>query len=271
MQSIDVAGTRVRYEDAGTGPPLVLAHGLGQSSTGWRRATETLARTRRVIALDFPGFGASDIPSGASYDPEYFADVFAGFVAALQLERVDAAGHSAGGLVILLDALAHPERYGHVVLVDPAGFTPAPDNLLGTAAVSLVRLLVSIPRNRAMTRALYSTAFYNPRMLDEETVDEIARRRANPAAKAASRRAFTKFFDYCRRLEPLHERLQSLAVPVLVIWGSDDRLFRASDASVAERVLRHARIERIERCGHCPHIECPAQFAAMVLEFLSTT
>jgi len=85
----------------------------------------------------------------------------------------------------------------------------------------------------------------------------------------AVRRAFAKYFDFCRRLEPFHEGLASLDTPMLAIWGSDDRLFRATDAAVVKRVLRDVRIEVFERCGHCPQIEDPERFVASVLGFLA--
>ena len=265
---IDVAGTRVRYLEAGTGPPLLLVHGLGQSSTAWRRALPGFSERRRVIAPDLPGFGGSDAPLDAPYDPAYYADVLDAFARGLSLDGFDAAGHSAGGLTILIDALRAPARYRRIVLVDPAGFTPTPDNLLGTAAVSLTRLLVSMPRTRAMTKALYATAFFDPRNVDEETVDELVKRGANPPAKAAARRAFAKYFDYCRRLGPFHDGLRVLAVPVLAIWGSDDRLFRPNDAAVVNHVLPNSVTDVFERCGHCPQLEAPDRFVARVSEFL---
>ena len=268
---VDVAGARVRYLEAGTGEPLLLVHGLGQSSSAWKRVLPGLSDRRRVIALDMPGFGGSVAPPQAPFEPEYFARVIDGLAAALEIERMDAIGHSAGGLTLLLDALWANGRYGKLVLVDPAGFTPAPDNLLGTAAVSLARLLVSIPRSRTMTRALYSTAFYDARNVDEDTVDELIRRRADPSARLAARRAFGKYFDYCRHLEPFHMRLAALERPVLVVWGSDDRLFRSSDAAVAKRVLPAARVEVFERCGHCPQIEYPERFIELVTEFLAAS
>jgi 2-hydroxymuconate-semialdehyde hydrolase len=266
---VDVTGTRIRFLDAGSGPPLLLVHGLGQSSTAWRRCFAGLASERRVIAPDLPGFGGSDKPADVPYDPHYFTKVARGFVNALGLGRIDAVGHSAGALVLLLDALEEPQRYRRLVLADPVGFSPAPDNLLGAAAASLMRLLVSIPRNRALTRALYATAFFSSSAVDEETVDELDRRRASPQGKLAARRAFEGFFHFCQRLAPFHERLRSLETPSLVVWGSDDRLFRISDSAVARRVLSPARIETFERCGHCPQIEFPDRFAKLVLEFLA--
>lgn len=266
---VDVSGTRMRFFDAGSGPPLLLVHGLGQSSTSWYRCLEGLASERRVIVPDLPGFGASDKPADAPYDPPYFTRMLREFAGALGLRRIDAVGHSAGALILLLDALDGPQRYRRLVLADPVGFSSVPDNLLGAAAASLMRLLVSMPRNRALTRALYATAFFNSSAVDEETVDELFRRRTNPRAKLAARRAFEAFFHFCQHLAPFHERLRSLGTPSLVVWGGDDRLFRASDAAVAQRVLRPARIETFERCGHCPHIEFPTRFTNLVLEFLA--
>src|SRR4029077_11585165 len=134
---------------------LLLLHGLGHSSTAWRRSTEALAARHRTIALDLPGFGASDIPDDVPFGPRYFGRTVSSFLKALELERVDAVGHSAGALALVLSALESPEAFRKIVLVDPAGFTPAPDNLLGTATASLVRLIVSVPRTRPLTRALY--------------------------------------------------------------------------------------------------------------------
>ena len=269
-RAIDVAGSRVHYVEAGSGPPLLVLHGLGQSSTAWRRTLPALAATHRVIALDLPGFGESPAPDVQPYGgPEYFSRVVESATTSLGLDRLDAIGHSAGGLALMIDALRNPGRYRRIVLVDPVGFTPTPDNLLGTAAASLVRLFVGIPRTRAMTRALYATAFFDSSHVDDETVDELARRHADPAAKRIARHTFTKFFDYCRRLEPFHERLAALDVPVLAIWGADDRLFPASDAAALRRVLPQAKLEVFERCGHCPQIEQAERFVAVVEEFLS--
>ena len=260
----------MRYLEAGEGLPLLLLHGIGQSSTAWRRVFPALASTHRVLAIDLPGFGGSPAPKSGPYGaPKYFGRVVAEFATALDLATVDAIGHSAGGLALLNDALDHPARYRRLVVVDPAGFTPTPDNLLGNAASSLARLFVSVPHNRAVTRALYATAFFDASTLDEETVDELDRRHHDPAAKHVARTTLTKFIDYCRRLEPFHERLSSLRTPVLAIWGRDDRLFHPRRAGALQRLVPHARVEVFERCGHCPQIEAPARFAETVAEFLS--
>ena len=260
----------MRYLEAGDGLPLLLLHGIGHSSTAWRRVIPELASSSRVLAIDLPGFGGSAAPTSTPYGgPKYFSRVIDEFATALDLAVVDAVGHSGGGLALLDDALDNPARYRRLVVVDPAGFTPTPDNLLGSAASSLARLFVSVPHNRAITRALYATAFFDPSKLDEETVDELDRRHRDAAAKRVARTTLTKFIDYCRRLEPFHERLASLRPPLLAIWGSDDRLFHPRRATALARLLPHARVEVFERCGHCPQIEAPQRFVETVREFLS--
>jgi len=104
--SVDVAGTRARYLEAGSGQPLIVVHGLGQSSTAWRRVMPALASRRRTIAIDLPGFGESPAPESQPYGgPEYFSRVVDALGSALDLGQVDAIGHSAGGLALMLDAL----------------------------------------------------------------------------------------------------------------------------------------------------------------------
>jgi len=265
---VAAGGSHIRLRELGSGRPLLLVHGLGQSSTTWLRSMEPFARTRRAIAPDLPGFGVSGAPKSARLDPQYFADVVDEIVEALDLGPIDVVGHSAGALEVLLAARDSRERFRRIVLVDPAGFTPTPDNVLGTAAVSLFRLIVSLPRTRAMIRALYSTAFFDPAQVDEESVDEYVKRRSNAEAKRVSKQAFAEIYQFCTALAPFHERLASLKVPTLVIWGEEDRLFRVGDAEVAQRVLPNVRIERFDRCGHCPQIEQPERFVKATMEFL---
>jgi len=265
----DLDGARVRYLDAGSGTPLVLLHGLGQSSTAWRRSLDALAAKHRVIVPDLPGFGESDIPADVPFGPRYFGRIVGRLLSEIGLERVDAVGHSAGALALTLAALESPHSFHRIVLVDPAGFTPVPDNVLGAAAARLIRLVASVPRSRAVVGALYRTAFFDPHAADDDTIDEIARRQSDPRVKVTARQSFIRHYDFCRKLAPYHERLADLDAPILVIWGSDDRLFRSSDSAVARRVFRRVRVEVIERCGHCPQIERPDRFTDLVLDFLA--
>ena len=270
---IDVDGSRIRYIEAGSGPPLLLVHGLGHSSTAWRRVIDGLGADRRVIAPDLPGFGRSPAPtdnSAESYgEPDYFASVVGRFLDALGLAPCDAIGHSGGALALLLDAARQRAHYRHLIVADPAGFTPMPSRAFAFAASSFAGALMALTHSRTVRRALYATAFYDRHLVDEDTVDELMARDATPGAGRPVVTSFERFYEYCRRPDALPELFRSITVPTLVIWGSGDRLFRIRSAETVRRVLPQARVEVFERCGHCPHIECPARFVAAVEEFLS--
>lgn len=266
---LDIDGIDIHYLDVGTGPPLLLVHGLGHSSVSWHRNIDTLRRSHRVLALDLPGYGHSGSPAQAPYDPPWFASIVRRFVQALGLHTLDAVGTSAGGLCVLLSALDAPKMFGRIVIVNPVGFTRAPSDFVGNALLGVIGLWQTFPASRSLIRAGYASAFYDPSAADEATVTELHSRRRRPASLRAARAAIGAFYNYSRDLAALHARLESLSAPVLVIWGKNDRMLPFKDTRVAQRVLRRARIEWLDHCGHCPQLERPDDFNALVLEFLN--
>ena len=118
---VDVDGLPTRYLRAGTaGPPLVLLHGVGDNALDWQWVMPTLARTRRVYALDLPGSGGSINPD-IDYSPAFFTQFLSAFLDALEIERTAVVGNSLGGLVSLRLALSEPSRVSALGLVASAG------------------------------------------------------------------------------------------------------------------------------------------------------
>jgi pimeloyl-ACP methyl ester carboxylesterase len=268
-KTIDIGGDEISYLESGSGSPLLLIHGLGHSSSAWLRSFPRLEGRYRVIAPDLPGHGRSTAPP-ASYDPPHFARFITAFVSALGLGAADAAGNSLGGLALLLAALDHPHTFRRLILADPLGFTKPPVPPLGEALLSIIGLWLSFPRTRAVVRAGYAMSFFDAKLLDDESVNEIVARLGDQPRHKATRRTVTEIFHYSKRLTALHERLAHLAPPTLVVWGKNDPVLPSKDAEIARRVLPAPRIEVLERCGHFPHIEQSEAFCALALEFLST-
>ena len=267
-RQVEVDGCAIFTRDTGAGPPLLLVHGLGHSSTAWLRTIPTFAQNHHVLAPDMPGFGRSDA-SGAAYDPPYFARFILDFIAALELGPVDAVGNSLGGLAIALAALDRPAVFRSIVLIDPVGFTGPPVPPLDNVMLAFTALWMSLPRTRPLIRAGYAAGFFDPATLDEATVDEIEVRATSDEAKHAARKSLHAIFHFSRHLEQFHARLSVLAPRALVVWGKNDMVLPSKDAEVTRRVVPRARIELIDRCGHFPHIEQPVALSKLVLDFLN--
>ena len=106
--------------EAGVGPPVLAIHGLGATKGSFLPTVDALADHFRVIAVDLPGFGDSDKPIGAAYDPRFFADAIVDLLDALGLHRANLIGNSLGGRVALEVALREPERVDRLALLAPS-------------------------------------------------------------------------------------------------------------------------------------------------------
>jgi 2-hydroxy-6-oxonona-2,4-dienedioate hydrolase len=118
-RTIDIEGLRTHYLTAGSGPPLVLVHGVGTSAGEWSRVLPTLARDHLLYAIDLPGFDGSARPP--DYSPAFSARFVGAFLDALRVERPAVIGNSLGGLVAMHLALCDPERISSLILSDSAG------------------------------------------------------------------------------------------------------------------------------------------------------
>jgi pimeloyl-ACP methyl ester carboxylesterase len=269
-RSVFVNGLQIFYRETGSGHPLLLLHGVGHSSTAWLRSLPILGIRHRAIAPDFPGVGQSDVPD-ARFDPAFFARFALDFLGALGLERVDVAGNSLGGLTAMLAALDRPAVFRRLIAVDPLGFTIPPVPPLDDAVLTIIGLWLSFPRTRALVRAGYASGFFDPRLIDEASVDEIADRAQNQPRMDAARKTLREIFHFSKHLDAFHRRLMALPQPAMIVWGANDPVLPVKDVEIARRVLPRSRIEVLDRCGHCPHIERSEAFCALVLDFLNAT
>ncbi|MET0552456.1 MAG: alpha/beta fold hydrolase [Vicinamibacteria bacterium] len=261
---LDAAGWRVRYVRAGSGPPVVLLHGLASSIYTWSETLPGLAARHDVVALDFPGFG------GTETRPTLTADDLARVVPAvadgLGLGAYDLVGHSLGGAIAAVTAAAHPQRVRRLVLVDAAGFNlaasdrPAVVRALGTVPPAVFELL---PLRRPATALGLRQVFHDGRLLTRERVDEYLAPMARPGTAAALRSLLTS-----RDGLDVPAEVARIRQPTLVIWGRDDRWIDVSHAARFAAAIPGARTALLDGCGHMPQEERPADFVRLVLAFL---
>ena len=270
---VDVEGLPIRYLVAGEGPPLVLLHGAGDNALDWRWVIPDLAATHRVYAPDLPGSPDSARPA-ADYSPAFFERFVAGFLDALEIGPATFVGNSLGGLIALRFALSEPARVTALVLVDSAGLGRAINpaftsvNVLGLseAAIPFWRTPVG-----AYQRAWGRTALlfaHSPRTVPREWLAEQRRLALSPGYLEAHMTVLRAVVSPLGQREVLVNRLSSLKIPTLVVWGTQDRVFPPSQAREAVARLPEGSLALIPDCGHMPHVECPDRFLAALGEFI---
>jgi 2-hydroxy-6-oxonona-2,4-dienedioate hydrolase len=265
-------GLLIRYLTAGEGPPLLLLHALGESALDWRWVLSDLARTHRVYAPDLPGFGDSAKPA-ADYSPAFFERFAAAFLDALEVERSAVIGNSLGGLIALRLALSESSRISALALIDSAGLGREVSSALkwpalpgyGEAAITLSKTPLGATQ-RAWLRI--PLLFARPERVPPEWIEEQYRLSQLPGFSQAVVAALRAQVDPGGQREVLLDRLPSLEIPTLVVWGESDRIFPVSQARDAVAHLREGSLELVPDCGHLPHVERPKRFVAALDRFL---
>jgi pimeloyl-ACP methyl ester carboxylesterase len=269
LKSVAVNGTRVNYVEMGAGPPLVFVHGLAGCWQNWLENIPHFARTHRVVAVDLPGFGESELPNEDISIPGYgrFVDAFLG---AVGVERGAIVGNSMGGFISAEVALNHPGRVEKLVLVSAAGLvTVTPGRLSLAKRVAPYFHLVGARtvgrrehwvRRRGMRRMFLYGVATHPDLLQPELCFEIA----SGAGKDGFLDAFAAVLDYDFR-----DRLSDVEVPTLIVWGRQDKIVPVGGAHEYERLIAGSRKEIFEDTGHVPMIERPHRFNALLEEFLA--
>ena len=270
FRTVSTAHARLSMMEAGTGPPVVALHGLGGTKGSFLPTVAALEPRFRVIAVDLPGFGDSDKPIGAAYDPRFFARAVIDLLDALSLRRAHLIGNSLGGRIALEVGLRNPGRVGRLGLLAPSlawrrDRPWVPLLRLTRPELGLVQLAP-----RQMVDAIVRRVI--PGADDGWTaagVDEFLRAYLTPAGRAA-------FYAAARHIyldEPHGDggfwpRLSTLQADSLFVWGRRDRLVPiAFERHVAQALPRARQLEL--DCGHVPQVERPAETHAALEAFLS--
>jgi pimeloyl-ACP methyl ester carboxylesterase len=263
--------TRLYAEELGSGPPVVLLHGLGGSGYTWRYMVEGLARNHRVIAIDLKGFGRSDKP----YDQRYAALDQAAYVRAFLEQRglrgITLVGHSFGGAVAMVLALdlirVQPDRIGRLVLMDTPAFPQelSPTvQLLRKPVLPMLALSILPPIVVAQLSLINDDGAFAH--LTPNDVSMYAAPLADPGAAHAlvttAQRIVPENFD------ALVRRYPTIRQKTLLLWCRNDTVVPVSTGVQLQRMMPQARLELIEGCGHTPPEESPAAATAHILRFL---
>lgn len=255
-ETVEVSGKTLQYlkTGEGDGPPVLLLHGFGGDINIWVFNQEALAEAGRIVySLDLPGHGQSSKDVGEG-DIGSFVETVAGFMDEIGIEKAHLVGHSMGGAISASLALAHPERVASLVLIDSAG--------LGEEInADYIEGFIAANRRREMKSTL-GLLFSNPDLVTRNLVNDELRFKRMDGVDEALRATADKIFPDGKQADV--PDLSGLEVPILVIWGQDDKICPVSHS---ENLPEAARVEVLEATGHMPQMEAAGRVNRLIGQF----
>ncbi|OBJ51708.1 alpha/beta fold hydrolase [Mycobacterium sp. 1423905.2] len=278
LQFRTIHGHRRAFRIAGSGPVIVLLHGVGDSSTTWEPVHAKLAQRFTVIAPDLLGHGESDKPR-ADYSLASFANGLRDLLTVLEIDRVTLVGHSLGGGVAAQFAYQYPEFVERVVLVSAGGVTKDVSIALrlaamplGAEALSMLRLPGAVPAMGLLSRAVGNVIGSTRFTRDVTSLPRLVGGLSKPGAAAAFGRTLRGVVDTQGQYVTMLDRSYLMhGLPVQIIWGEDDLIIPVSHARLAHKQIPGSRLEILEESGHMPHGDHPDRFVRIVHEFIDST
>jgi pimeloyl-ACP methyl ester carboxylesterase len=273
-EEIVLSRRRIAYRIGGSGPLLVLIHGITSNSATWDRVLPKLARRYTVLAPDLLGHGRSDKFRG-DYSVGAHANTVRDLLDALGQRSATFVGHSLGGGVALQLAYQYPERVERLVLVAPGGFGREVTVLLRAASIPGSGPVLALAASRPIVEAgtLLAGTLGQLGVHGSTDIEELGRAYALLSDRA-SRRAFIhtlrSVVDHEGQRVSALDRVEVIKdFPALIVWGERDRILPARQGERIHREVPHTQLSVFKHAGHFPHRDDPAKFVRAVDAFVT--
>jgi pimeloyl-ACP methyl ester carboxylesterase len=276
LRETTIHGHRVAYRLAGSGPPIVLIHGITASSAVWESVGPELARHHTVLAPDLLGHGHSAKPRG-DYSMGAFASGIRDLALSLELGPATVVGHSLGGGVAMQFSYQFPQRTARLALVSSGGLGRRVHGLLRAATFPgselVLPLLAGRPvlaAGRAVGRGLGRVGL----QLGNDAT-EMARGHASledPESRTAFIQTLRASVDVTgQRVQAVDRLYLAGELPLLIVWGARDRIIPVAHGYRAHELVPASRFEVFESSGHFPYLDEPRRFVATLEDWIATT
>jgi pimeloyl-ACP methyl ester carboxylesterase len=273
-----IHGYRRAFRIAGSGPAVLLIHGIGDNSTTWHTVQSTLAQRFTVIAPDLLGHGKSDKPR-ADYSVAAYANGMRDLLSVLEIDRVTVIGHSLGGGVAMQFCYQFPQLVERLVLVATGGVTRDVHPMLrlaslpmGSEALALLRMPLALNTLQVAGRIVGTLLGSRGVARDLPDVVRILAELPEPTASSAFSRTLRAVVDWRGQVITMLDRCYlTKSVPVQLIWGDEDFVIPVSHARMAHAAMPGSQLEIFNRSGHFPFHDDPDRFVEVVGRFIDST
>ncbi|MDQ3719751.1 MAG: alpha/beta hydrolase [Actinomycetota bacterium] len=275
---IDLHGHPMVYRRTGSGPPVVLVHGMVNSSRHWEKVALALADRYTVIAPDLIGHGDSAGPRG-DYSLGAHASRIRDLLTAIGVDSATLVGHSYGGGVAMQFFWQFPQRTERLALISSGGLGPEVSPALRSAALPGASALLSLVAHRRLVAALAAGGDrLRERGAGAGVYLQALSRAMHPLTSPGARHAFLQtlrsVIDGHGQRVAANDRLYLLGhapTPTLIVWGGRDNTIPIAHGRAAHQAVPSSRFEVLDRAAHFPHLEDPAGLARVLAGFFETT
>ena len=261
-------GPEVRYLRAGQDPALVLLHSIRTELDLFQRVIPKLAGHFTVYALDYPGFGWSEIVPGADYREPAMREHVVNFIERLDLRDVTLTGESLGATLALTTAAMLGDRVNQVVAFNPYDYLPGVEraNLLASFIIKSVRAPLIGPifaamESRGTLAGILKGGFHDPRNMPPDLIDELVKSGKRPGYSNVARAVYRNLPSYVAA-RAYYARLE---VPVTLVYGDRD-WSRPVEREANRALIKHAKMIVLNDTRHLSSLERPEEFARIILD-----
>lgn len=263
---IELDGRKTHYIEKGEGKPVILLHGFFYDSYLWAANIDALAENFKVYVLDLWGFGYST-REPLDYGYQLYADRVLLFMDSLGIGRASLVGQSMGGGTAILFCVQYRERVNKLLLVASAGL-PNPLPLTGKffKLPIIGEFFLGLNSNAIRSKNLRDLWIYNTELLTESYLDNVTRfHKIKGTSEVLLKILRQQFFD---KLDAEIHCLAQMEVPILLVWGSEDKAVPLRCGQEMHRILPGSRLEIVDNAGHVPNFEGAEKFNQLAVDFL---
>ncbi|OBK43158.1 alpha/beta fold hydrolase [Mycobacterium sp. 1081908.1] len=275
LQYLELHGDRIAYRDAGDGPALLLIHGMAGSSATWHAIIPQLSKKYRVIAPDLLGHGMSAKPRG-DYSLGAFAVFLRDLLDELGVDRATVIGQSLGGGIAMQFAHQHRDHCERLALIGSGGLGPDLSPLLRILSAPGAEFVLPVVAPQPVLNLgnklgswLTSAGIRAPRA---GQMWHAYSSLSDARTRQAFLRTLRSVVDYRgQAVSALNKIHLAAGMPIVLIWGDQDRIIPVAHAYAAHDALEGSRLEVLEGIGHFPHVEAPSAVADILEDFIAST